>query len=96
MFFTVNILNIIADRIRSYIQPSTEGLIEINTINIDDKFELVTHGGLPQELSADEFFKARSLPRNRDLMKIMNDLDMGEHIGRGMRRIMQYLKKRRF
>lgn len=29
-------------------------------------------------------------------MKIMNDLDMGEHIGRGMRRIMQYLKKRRF
>ena len=28
----------IADRIRSNIQPSTEGLIEINTINIDDKF----------------------------------------------------------
>lgn len=29
-------------------------------------------------------------------MKIMNDLDMGEHIGRGMRRIMQYLKKEDF
>lgn len=62
----------------------------------DDKFELVTHGGLPQGLSVDEFFKARSLPRNRELMKIMNDLDMGEHIGRGMRRIMQYLKKEDF
>ena len=62
----------------------------------DDKFQLVTHGGLPQGLSADEFFKARSLPRNRELMKIMNDLDMGEHIGRGMRRIMKYLKKEDF
>ena len=65
-------------------------------IIFDDKFELVTHGGLPQGLSVDEFFKARSLPRNRELMKIMNDLDMGEHIGRGMRRIMQYLKKEDF
>lgn len=62
----------------------------------EDKFELVTHGGLPQGLSANEFFKARALPRNRELMKIMNDLDMGEHISRGMRRIMQYLKKEDF
>ena len=29
-------------------------------------------------------------------MKIMNDLDMGKHIGRGMQRIMQYLKKEDF
>ncbi len=62
----------------------------------DDKFELATHGVLPQGLSIDEFFKTRSLPKNRELMKIMNDLDMGEHNGRGMRRMMQYLKKEDF
>ena len=38
----------IADRIRSNIQPSTEGLIEINTINIDDKFiiEIIVASGI--------------------------------------------------
>ena len=47
-------------------------------------------------LTEEEFFKAKSLPRNRELMKIMNNLDMGEHIGRGMRRIMNHLKKEDF
>ena len=38
----------IADRIRSNIQSSTEGLIEINTINIDDKFviEIIVASGI--------------------------------------------------
>ena len=62
----------------------------------DDRFELITYGGLPQGLTEEEFFNAKSLPRNRELMKIMNNLDMGEHIGRGMRRIMNHLKKEDF
>lgn len=62
----------------------------------DDRFELYSYGGLPQGLSIDEFFKAKSLPRNRELMRIMSDLDMGEHLGRGMRRIMKYLSKEDF
>lgn len=62
----------------------------------DDRFELYSYGGLPQGLSIDEFFKAKSLPRNRELMRIMSDLDMGEHLGHGMRRIMKYLSKEDF
>jgi len=59
----------------------------------DDRFELYSYGGLPQGLSEEEFFKAKSLPRNRELMRVMSDLDMGEQLGRGMRRIMKHLKE---
>ncbi len=62
----------------------------------DDRFELYSYGGLPQGLSKEEFFKAKSLPRNRELMRVMSDLDMGEHLGRGMRRIMKYLSEEDF
>ncbi|MBE6143665.1 MAG: transcriptional regulator [Erysipelotrichaceae bacterium] len=62
----------------------------------DDRIELFSYGGLPQGLSKEEFFKAKSLPRNRELMRVMSDLDMGEHLGRGMRRIMKYLSKKDF
>ena len=62
----------------------------------DDKFELYSYGGLPQGLSKEEFFKAKSLPRNRELMRVMSDLDMAEHLGRGMRRIMNHLSEQDF
>lgn len=62
----------------------------------DDRFELYSYGGLPQGLSEEEFFKAKSLPRNRELMRVMSDLDMGEQLGRGMRRIMKHLKEEDF
>ena len=59
----------------------------------DDRFELYSYGGLPQGLTKEEFFKAKSLPRNRELMRVMSDLDLGEHLGRGMRRIMKVLTR---
>ena len=62
----------------------------------NDRFELIACGGLPQGLSKEEFFAGRSLPRNRELMRVMGDLDLGEHIGRGMRRIMKVLKEEDF
>lgn len=62
----------------------------------DDRFELISYGGLPQGLSKEEFFKAKSLPRNRELMRVMTDLDLGEHLGRGMRRIMKVLTENDF
>ena len=62
----------------------------------DDRFELIVCGGLPQGLSKEEFFAGRSLPRNRELMRVMGDLDLGEHMGRGMRRIMKVLKEEDF
>lgn len=62
----------------------------------DDRFELIACGGLPQGLSKEEFFAGRSLPRNRELMRVMGDLDLGEHMGRGMRRIMKVLKEEDF
>lgn len=80
------VLNIYAHNDYSY---GSEPYIIIH----DDRFELYSYGGLPQGLSKEEFFKAKSLPRNRELMRIMSDLDMGEHLGRGMRRIMKYLSK---
>lgn len=55
-----------------------------------------SYGGLPQGLSKEEFFKAKSLPRNRELMRVMSELDMGEQLGSGMRRIMKHLKEEDF
>ena len=64
--------------------------------NLIDRINYLARKKKTVGLTEEEFFNAKSLPRNRELMKIMNNLDMGEHIGRGMRRIMNYLKKEDF
>ncbi|MCL2255650.1 MAG: hypothetical protein FWC11_02200 [Firmicutes bacterium] len=43
---------------------------------------------MPFGLAEDEFFLGRSLPRNREIMRIFVDLDLGEHLGSSMQKIM--------
>ena len=46
--------------------------------------EIISHGGLPNNLSKEEFFRGISRPRNLKLMKIFSDLDIVEHTGHGI------------
>ena len=57
-----------------------------------DRVEITSSGGLPLGLSQEAFFKGRSLPRNREIMRIFSNMDLAEQLGSGMHRIMQYYK----
>ena len=54
----------------------------------DDRIEILSTGGLPGDLTIDEFFNGRSHPRYRELIRIFTDLDLGEQLGSGMKKIM--------
>jgi hypothetical protein len=54
-----------------------------------DRLTITSYGGLPQGLSRENFFRCRSMPRNRELMRIFKDLDLVEQLGSGMSRIME-------
>ncbi|MCF6319822.1 MAG: putative DNA binding domain-containing protein [Proteobacteria bacterium] len=54
-----------------------------------DRLTITSYGGLVQGLSQQEFFKGRSMPRNRELMRIFSDLELVEQLGSGMNRILK-------
>ena len=58
-----------------------------------DRVTITSYGGLVSELTEDEFFQGRSVPRNRELMRIFKDMDWGEHLGSGMHRILEKYPK---
>lgn len=58
-----------------------------------DRVTITSYGGLVSELTEEEFFQGRSVPRNRELMRIFKDMDWGEHLGSGMHRIMDKYPK---
>ncbi len=55
----------------------------------DNRIEITSTGGLPEQLSKEEFFQGFSIPRNQELMRIFKDLGMVEHLGSGIPRILQ-------
>lgn len=55
----------------------------------DDRIEIISTGGLPVGLSTEEFFKGRSMPRNKELMRIFSDLNLCEQLGSGMKKILK-------
>jgi predicted HTH transcriptional regulator len=59
-------------------------LIEIFT----DRLVITSCGGLVEGLSEEDFFKCRSMPRNRELMRVFRDMELVEQIGSGMSRIL--------
>lgn len=59
----------------------------------DDRIEVISSGGLPLGLSETEFFEGRSLPRNKELMRIFSDMDLCEQLGSGMRKILRTYPK---
>jgi predicted HTH transcriptional regulator len=53
-----------------------------------DRLSITSYGGLVEGLSVEEFFAGRSMPRNREIMRIYRDLDLVEQLGSGMNRIL--------
>lgn len=55
----------------------------------EDRIEITSTGGLPDNLSQDEFFEGFSVPRNKELMRIYKDVDLVEQLGSGVPRILE-------
>jgi predicted HTH transcriptional regulator len=54
----------------------------------DDRIEITSTGTLPEGLSEKDFFEGVSVPRNKELMRIYKDLELVEHLGSGVPRIL--------
>ena len=53
-----------------------------------DRIAITSCGGLPDGMTREEFLSGRSMPRNRELMRVFRDLELAEQLGSGMRRIL--------
>ena len=62
----------------------------------DDRIEITSFGSLPQGMTESEFFEGYSVPRNKELMRIFKDLDLVEHLGSGVPRILRSYGKECF
>lgn len=58
-----------------------------------DRLTITSYGGLIEGLSLEDFFNGRSMPRNRELMRVFRDLDLVEQLGSGMNRILKVYGK---
>ena len=58
-----------------------------------DRIEITSAGGLTEGLSKDEFFEGYSVPRNKEIMRIYKDLNLVEHLGSGVPRILESYSK---
>ena len=74
----------IKDRLKNNIQPSIMGLFEI----IPDRVEVTSKGGLPYGIDEEDFFSGCSVPRNKEIMRVFRDLEIVEHLGSGVPRIL--------
>jgi predicted HTH transcriptional regulator len=62
----------------------------------DDRIEITSIGGLVQGMTQEEFFSGLSKPRNQELMRVFRDLDIVEHLGSGIPRILEAYGKECF
>ena len=58
-----------------------------------DRIEITSAGGLPQELSQEEFLEGVTAPRNKELIRVFKDVDLIENIGSGVLRILDAYDK---
>lgn len=61
-----------------------------------DRLEITSMGGLPIGVSVDDFFSGLSAPRNKELMRVFRDLELAEHLGSGVPRILDFYSKEVF
>ena len=54
-----------------------------------DKIVVTSAGGLPVDMTVEEFYQGFSTPRNRELMRVFKDVQLVEHIGSGIPRILK-------
>ena len=55
----------------------------------DDRLEILSHGGLPFKQTKEKFLRGISVPRNRGLMRIFQDLEITESTGHGILKIIE-------
>jgi len=53
-----------------------------------DRITITSYGGLPEGLSRESFFEYCSMPRNRELMRVLRDVGLVEQLDSGMGRIL--------
>lgn len=53
-----------------------------------DRAEVTSMGGLPYGVTEADFFGGCSVPRNKEIMRIFRDLEIVEHLGSGVPRIL--------
>ena len=58
-----------------------------------DRIVITSYGGLVPGLDKEEFFNCRSMPRNRELMRVFKDVGLVEQLGSGMSRILNLYDK---
>lgn len=61
-----------------------------------DKLVISSNGGIQDNTTIEEFLEGFSLPKNKELMKVFNDLDLVEQMGTGIIRILQSYNKDSF
>ena len=61
-----------------------------------DRIEITSAGGLPQQLSKEDFFRGVTAPRNKELIRVFKDVDLIENIGSGILRILKVYDKSSF
>lgn len=54
-----------------------------------DRIMITSTGNLPQSLSKEEFLTGVSAPRNKEIMRIFKDIKLVEHLGSGVKRILE-------
>ncbi len=61
-----------------------------------DRLVISSNGGIQPSTTKEEFLEGYSLPKNKELMKVFNDLDLVEQMGTGIIRILQSYDKNSF
>ena len=54
-----------------------------------DRLEVSSFGGIQSEFTEEEFLQGYSAPKNPELMRVFRDLELVEHLGTGIRRILK-------
>lgn len=58
-----------------------------------DRLEISSFGGIQSEFTEEEFLQGYSAPKNPELMRVFRDLELVEHLGTGIRRILKRYDK---
>lgn len=61
-----------------------------------DRLVISSNGGIQPSITQEEFLEGYSLPKNKELMKVFNDLNLVEQMGTGIIRILQSYNKKVF
>ena len=58
-----------------------------------NKLEVSSFGGIQSEFTEEEFLEGYSAPKNPELMRVFRDLELVEHLGTGIRKILKKYDK---